>query len=258
MYQLVISSVIIASCLVMSIHVGTSGWSYDHWHGVLYPNEIKRWDRLGYYIQQFQTVELNSSFYRWPSKAAFKSWQQRLPSGFLLSVKAPRPLTHNKRLYAPEQWVERIKSCWHELGDKRAVLLVQLSPNFVFDYERLQYFLQQIPSWIRLSIEFRHHSWHHESIFRLLEQYHAAYCIMSGANLPCELRATAPFVYVRMHGPDQQYLYGGSYSNDDLHWWAGHVREWERQGRDVYVYFNNDGSGNAVYNASLLRSILNV
>jgi uncharacterized protein YecE (DUF72 family) len=79
---------------------------------------------------------------------------------------------------------------------------------------------------------------------------------MSGAHLPCVLQATAPFVYVRMHGPDQQNLYGGSYSATDLHWWANRIREWERQGKDVYVYFNNDGEGNAVYNATSLRAIL--
>lgn len=240
----------------MSIHIGTSGWSYNHWSGVLYPYDLKPWHRLGCYVQQFQTVELNSSFYKWPAIAAFKSWQRRLPPGFLLTVKAPRYLTHSKRLYAPERWVERIKACWHELGDKRAVLLVQLSPNFAFDYDRLRYFLQQFPEWIRLSVEFRHHSWHQESVYRLLEQYNAAYCIMSGAHLPCVLQATAPFVYVRLHGSDQQHLYAGSYPDNDLRWWASRIRDWERQGKDVYVYFNNDGGGNAVYNATSLRTIL--
>lgn len=240
----------------MSIHIGTSGWSYAHWHGVLYPHGIKQWERLGVYVQQFSTVELNSSFYRWPATSAFKSWQQRLPPGFLLSVKAPRLLTHNQRLYKPERWIERIQLCWHELGNKRAVLLVQLSPNFAPDYKRLHYFLSRIPQWMRLAVEFRHHGWHQESFFRLLEQYEAAYCIMSGAQLPCVLRSTAPFVYVRMHGPDQQFLYGGSYPDADLHWWAHRIREWERQGKDVYVYFNNDGEGNAVRNAGTLRKIL--
>src|SRR3954465_7699929 len=173
----------------MSIHIGTSGWSYDHWHGILYPHGVAPWDRLGYYVQQYQTVELNSSFYKWPTIAAFKSWHRRLPPHFLLTVKAPRHLTHRKCLYAPERWLERIKTCWHELGDKRAVLLVQLSPNFALDYERLRYFLQQVPVWMQVSIEFRHHGWHQESIFNLLEQYLAAYCIMSGAHLPCVLRA---------------------------------------------------------------------
>jgi uncharacterized protein YecE (DUF72 family) len=136
------------------------------------------------------------------------------------------------------------------------VLLVQLSLNFGFDYERLHYFLQHIPWWMRVTIEFRHHSWHHEVVFKLLEQYGAAYCIMSGAHLPCVLRSTAPFVYVRMHGPDQQHLYGGSYTDDDLYWWASRIKEWERQQKDVYVYFNNDGGGNAVRNAATLQRFL--
>lgn len=240
----------------MRIHIGTSGWSYEHWQGVLYPYGTARWHRLGYYVAQFGTVELNSSFYKWPTVAAFKSWQRRLPPDFLLTVKAPRHLTHTKRLYAPERWLERLKTCWHELGDKRAVLLVQLSPNFSYDYHRLRYFLEQVPEWMQIAVEFRHPSWHHEAVYHLLQQYNAAYCIMSGANLPCVLRATASFVYVRMHGPDQQHLYGGFYSDADLGWWAGHIREWEGQGKEVFVYFNNDGGGNAVYNAKRLKELL--
>ena len=240
----------------MAVHIGTSGWSYAHWQGILYPQATPRWKRLDYYVQRFQTAELNSSFYRWPTAAAFKSWQKRLPEGFLLSVKMPRHLTHTKRLYAPEAWLERIKLCWHELGTKRAVLLVQLSPKFEFDYERLHYFLSLIPPWMRLSVEFRHPSWHQEVIFQLLEQYGVAYCIMSGAHLPCILRSTAPFVYVRLHGPDGQYLYGGRYSDADLLWWAERIGEWERGGKEVFVYFNNDGEGNAVYNAARLKAFL--
>lgn len=240
----------------MSIHIGTSGWSYDHWHGVLYPLDIPPWERLHYYGQQFQTVELNSSFYRWPQVSGFKSWQRRLPPGFQLSVKAPRGLTHAKCLYAPERWLARIRACWHELGDKRAVLLVQLSPRFACDYDRLAYFLGQMPSWIRVAVEFRHESWHTEAVFSLLESYQAAYCIMSGAHLPCILRATAPFVYIRLHGPDHTYLYAGSYSDQDLQWWAARIREWQAVGKDVYVYFNNDGDGNAVRNAFTLRYLL--
>ena len=237
----------------MVIHIGTSGWSYLHWEGVIYPFGSRRWERIHHYVQHFQTAELNSSFYRWPALAAFKSWQRNLPPGFLLSVKAPRLLTHNSRLYAPEKWMERMKLCWHELGNKRAVLLVQLSPNFPFDYERLHYFLQQLPPWMRVAIEFRHHSWHQEIVFQLLQHYGVAYCVMSGAHLPCILRSTAPFVYVRMHGPDHQNLYVGSYSDDNLQWWAIRAKEWERQGKEVYIYFNNDGEGNAVRNAATLK-----
>lgn len=240
----------------MGVYIGTSGWSYAHWDGVLYPHESKPWKRLGYYVQAFETVELNSSFYRWPSVAAFKSWRQRLPDGFLLSVKAPRLLTHYKKLLAPENWMEKLSACWHELGEKRAVLLVQLSPNFALDYERLSYFLQQVPPWMRVAVEFRHESWHREGVFQLLQHRGAAYCIMSGANLPCHLVATAPFVYLRLHGPSDQHLYAGRYSDDDLRWWAERIKEWQAQGRDVYAYFNNDGEGNAVYNARTLRTFL--
>ena len=240
----------------MSIHIGTSGWSYEHWNGILYPHSAKPWERLFYYVEKFDTVELNSSFYKWPTNAAFKNWQRRLPPSFLLSVKAPRILTHNKRLYAPEKWIERIKFCWHMLADKRAVFLVQLSPNFPIDYERLHYFLQQVPSWIKMAIEFRHASWHVQPVFDLLEHYGVAYCIMSGAHLPCILKVTAPFVYIRMHGPDHQHLYGGSYSDADLQWWSRHIMEWRSWGKEVFVYFNNDGEGNAVRNAHTLKYLL--
>ena len=111
------------------VHIGTSGWSYDHWENVLYPPGLPARDRLQHYVARFGTVELNASFYRWPRDTSFASWRRRLPDGFAMSVKAPRGLTHGKKLYAPEVWLERIARCWHELGDKRAVLLVQLPPQ---------------------------------------------------------------------------------------------------------------------------------
>ena len=89
----------------------------------------------------------------------------------------------------------------------------------------------------------------------MLEHHNIAYCVMSGAQLPCVLRATAPFVYVRLHGPDPHHLYAGSYSNADLTWWADRLREWDAAGKDVFAYFNNDGHGNAVRNAITLRQL---
>jgi uncharacterized protein YecE (DUF72 family) len=90
----------------MAIHIGTSGWSYDHWQGVLYPQQLLPRLRLDYYSQHYHTVEVNSTYYRWPTDSTFASWRQRLPDGFLMSVKAPRGLTHSARLYAPEKWLE--------------------------------------------------------------------------------------------------------------------------------------------------------
>jgi uncharacterized protein YecE (DUF72 family) len=242
--------------VVVVIHIGTSGWSYDHWAGVLYPEAAPPRDRLGHYVRRFSTVELNASFYRWPRPVVFGSWRQRLPVGFRFSVKAPRGLTHGRRLYGPEQWIERIAAGWHELGDKRAVLLVQLAPDHVRDDARLDYFLGRLPMWLRVAVELRHPSWHHESVFAMLRHHGAGYCVMSGAHLPCVLRATAPFVYVRLHGPDRQHLYGGSYSEADLRWWADRIREWHATGHEVFAYFNNDGGGNAVRNAQTLLGIL--
>jgi len=237
-------------------HIGTSGWSYDHWEGVLYPFGMPPRDRLARYSTEFSTVELNASFYRWPRDATFAGWNRRLPDGFQLSVKAPRGLTHAKKLYAPEVWVERIARSWHELGYTRAVLLVQLPPTLERDDARLDYFLGLLPDWIRVAVELRHPSWNCDDVFALLERHDAAYCVMSGANLPCILRVTADFVYVRLHGPDHNHLYGGLYSDSDLAWWADRIREWQHNDREVYVYFNNDGGGNAVRNAWTLRGML--
>ncbi|MCT7986486.1 DUF72 domain-containing protein [Laspinema sp. A4] len=240
----------------MTICIGTSGWSYQHWEGVLYPYQLAPRSRLDYYIQHYQTVEVNSTYYRWPPDAAFTNWQRRLPQGFLMSIKAPRGLTHYQRLYSPENWLARISGGLKCLGDRLGILLVQLPPQFGCDLARLAYFLEQLPPWIKAAIEFRHPSWHIDEVFSLLERFGVAYCVMSGAHLPCILRATAPFVYVRLHGPDRHFLYGGSYSDEDLSWWASRLCEWESQGRSTFVYFNNDGAGNAVRNASKLKTFL--
>jgi uncharacterized protein YecE (DUF72 family) len=237
------------------IRIGTSGWSYDHWHPELYPPGLPPRDRLARYAAAFPTAELNSSFYRWPRPAAFSSWRDRLPDGFRLSVKAPRGLTHARKLHAPEAWLYRIAAGWHELGDKRAVLLVQLPPSLPRDDARLEYFLGLVPGWMRVAVEFRHRSWHCEEIFTLLEAHRAAYCVMSGANLPCTLRPTTDFVYLRMHGPDHHHLYAGSYPQADLTWWADRIREWDLAGLDVFVYFNNDGNANAVRDARTLAAL---
>jgi len=240
------------------IHIGTSGWSYDHWQGVLYPPGLPARERLDHFVARFRTAELNSSYYRWPKSASFASWRKRLPGDFVLSVKAPGLLTHVRKLYSPERWIARIHRDLSRLGEKQGILLVQLSPHFAYDHARLEYFLSHVPYGLRLAFEFRHPSWHQDAVFHLLERWGAAYCVMSGAHLPCILRATAPAVYVRLHGPDTGHLYAGSYSDDSLRWWADRIREWAGGGHEVFVYFNNDGQGNAVRNASTLRWLLGV
>jgi uncharacterized protein YecE (DUF72 family) len=236
--------------------IGTSGWSYDHWQGIAYPENTPVKDRLAYYVRLFDTVEANNTFYHWPRRASFAHWRDRLPEGFVFTAKASRVLSHRLKLLRPEKSLAYMEEGLRELGDRRGPLLVQTPPDFAFDLPRLEYFLSCLPKDQRTAMELRHESWNREETFEALERHGAAYCVMSGAHLPCVLRATTDFVYVRLHGPDTEHLYGGSYSEEDLRWWAARVREWEADGRDVCAYFNNDGYGNAVYNAKRLNELL--
>ena len=221
---------------------------------MLYPGvPSSRW--LERYVQEFDTVELNGSFYRWPRDSTFAGWRDRLPPGFRFTVKAPRGLTHARQLRSPGVWIERIEAAWKTLDGRAGALLVQLPPNLRRDDDLLDAFLSALPRGVSVTVEFRHESWLDDGVFALLERHDAAYCVMSGANLPCVLRRTASFVYVRLHGPDHEHLYAGSYSDADLHWWADRIGEWSAGGADVYAYFNNDGYGHAVRNAWTLRDL---
>lgn len=236
--------------------VGTSGWSYDHWEGVLYPPGLPAARRRDVYAAEFDTVELNASFYRWPGEASWRAWGTKLPPGFRMVVKAPRGLTHARRLYAPEPWMPRFAAAYQLLGEHGGPLLVQLDPRQERDDARLDHFLAGLPVGVRAAMELRHPSWQHPDVWSLLERRGAAYVVLSGAGLPCHLVATTDFVYVRLHGPSDTHMYAGSYPEEALSWWAERAHEWLGQGRDVYAYFNNDGYGHAVHNARRLRQLL--
>ncbi len=240
----------------MATEIGTSGWSYDHWQGILYPPGASSLERLDAYARRFRTVEVNNTFYRWPADEVFTTWRERTPPRFLFSIKASRGLTQFRRLRDPKPWLSRMGGGLRRLGKKRGVLLVQLPPMMGLDFDRLAGFLELVPESQRVAIEFRHPTWHVEPVFELLAEHGAAYCVTSGANLPCVLRATADFVYIRLHGPDPEKLYVGSYSDNDLRWWAARIGEWRDGGHDVFAYFNNDGYGHAVRNAETLRMML--
>lgn len=223
---------------------------------MLYPPGTPAGRRLQHYAAEFDTVELNGSFYRWPSDAQFERWRDELPAGFVMAVKAARGLTHARRLRSPEAWIERLERGWRALGERAGPLLVQLHPALERDDARLDHFLGAMPADIPVAVEFRHSSWDHPAVYDLLAHHDAAYVVMNGAGLPCVLKATASLVYVRLHGPDPHALYGGSYSVDDLRWWSERIAEWAAQDRDVFVYFNNDLGGNAVRNARDLTAQL--
>ena len=240
----------------MAILLGTSGWTYASWAGPFYPAGVARRRWLEHYAGRFPTVELNASHYRWPRDTAFSGWHERLPPGFEMAVKAPRALTHARQLREPERWVEIITRGFALLGDRAGPLLLQLPPAMERDDARLDHMLHQLPSSVRVAVEFRHTSWLDECVFGILEKHRAAYVVMSGANLPCVLRATSELVYVRWHGPSREHLYAGSYPEQDLRWWADRLVEWESAGHRVYGYFNNDQFGYAALNALRLKEIL--
>ena len=223
---------------------------------MLYPPGLATAKRLARYVEMFDTVELNASFYRWPRDSTFAAWREQLPAGCTMSVKAHRGLTHYRRLASPEPWIERFDRCWRLLDDRHGVLLVQLHPEQQRDDARLDSFLQQVPASIRVAVELRHPSWNDPAVYQVLERRRAAYVVMSGGGLACVPRATTDLVYVRLHGPDQDAIYAGCYSDDELRRWANRIAQWDGEGRDVWVYFNNDLGGHAVRNGLTLQELL--
>jgi len=240
----------------MTVHIGTSGWSYDHWTGVLYPPGTPAGARLDRYAAEFDTVELNGSFYRWPADDTLAGWCRRLPAGFTMSVKAHRGLTHFRRLRDPGPWPARFARCWELLGGHAAALLVQPHPALARDDALLGRFLAAMPDYIPVAVELRHPSWDDPAVHRLLERHGATWVVADGAGLRCVPRVTARLVYVRLHGPDPRQRYHGGYPETELAGWAERIRGWDRAGHDVLVYFNNDIDGHAVTDARTLIRLL--
>ncbi|MFH1245188.1 MAG: DUF72 domain-containing protein [Candidatus Omnitrophota bacterium] len=234
--------------------IGTSGWYYPHWVGPFYPEGITKDDLLPFYARSFNTVELNNTFYHLPKETSVVEWYRRTPADFVFAVKASRFITHIKRLANFRDSLELFLNRAALLKEKLGVVLYQLPPALKKDKERLAGFLRQLPPRGKNVIEFRHQSWLDEEIFVLLEEFHTAYCIVSMPEFHPAVRATADFVYMRMHG--RETLYGSRYSPDELKKCAGWIQGFLREGRDVYVYFNNDAQGYAVENARVLKEMM--
>lgn len=236
--------------------VGTSGWIYKHWRGVVYPPELPQSHWFEYYAQRLSTVEINNTFYRLPEDATFDAWRRQAPKGFVYALKASRYITHLKKLKDPAEPVARFMGRAVRLGPSLGPVLYQLPPNWHLNLERLEEFLAAIPARRLQAFEFRHPSWLTEQTFALLEQYGAGYCISDMPGLDSPLRATGRLAYIRLHGPARAYA--GSYSEAELAQWAERARAFMAEGRPAYVYFNNDAEGHAVHNALRLREMLEV
>ncbi len=234
--------------------IGTSGWVYPHWRGVLYPNGLPQSRWYARYAEAFDTVEVNTSFYRLPSEEAFDRWREQAPAGFLYAVKASRYITHVKRLKQVEEPLERFLARARRLGEKLGPILWQLPPNWNADPERLETFAALLPTDLVHAFEFRDPRWFVEPLQRILEQHNLAFCIFDMPGLPCPTWVTGNVVYLRFHGSGA--VYGGMYGPDALRPWAANIRRWLDEGRTVYAYFNNDAFGCAVRDAQTLKHLL--
>jgi uncharacterized protein YecE (DUF72 family) len=211
---------------------------------------------LEYYSHQFDTVELNNSFYRLPTEAAFDNWRESTPANFVFAVKASRFLTHQKKLKDPESALENFLPRASRLSTKLGPLLFQLPPRWQVNPGRLEGLLEVLPRDLRCAFEFRDLSWIQPDINKLLARFGAAFCIYELAGFHSPLTITANFAYVRLHGPGLG-KYQESYSTGRLRRWSKQVEEWAKDLASIYIYFDNDQAGYAARNALELRRLIN-
>lgn len=233
----------------MPMYVGTSGWQYRSWRGVLYPEGLpqRRW--LERYAESFATVENNSAFYRLPARETFESWRARLPVDFVMAVKASRFLTHIKRLQDAEEPVRRFLGSAAGLGGRMGPVLLQLPPTLRAEPERLSACLDLFPPSAQVAVEPRHDSWWSSEVRDVLARHGAALCwadVLGRPRIP--LWRTAPWAYLRMH--EGAALPWPRYGEQALRSWVRRLSETWAEDADVYVYFNNDPGGAAVRDAS--------
>lgn len=236
------------------IRIGTSGWHYAHWRGCVYPPELPASAWLAEYARRFRCVEVNNSFYRLPSAASVAAWVAQTPPGFLFAVKASRYITHLKRLASSGEALGRLLTMAEGFGIKLGPILFQLPPHWHLSLARLRELLANLPRGHRYVFELRDPSWHCEEVYVALAEANAAFCAFELAGSSSPLALTADFAYVRLHGPGEAYC--GSYSQSALGAWAERLAGWAADGRDVYLFFDNDQSGYAVANAASLQAML--
>jgi uncharacterized protein YecE (DUF72 family) len=236
------------------IHIGTSGWHYDHWRGPFYPPEMAAADFLEFYIRRFHTVEVNNTFYQLPEKKTLHTWAETVPKSFIFTVKASRYITHMKKLKDPKKSVAKFFRRVEVFGPRLGPVLFQLPPRWKVNPERLSAFLEQLPPEHRYAFEFRDDSWFDDRIYRILLEHEAAWCIYHLAGRLSPKEVTANFSYIRLHGPGRAYQ--GQYDGRTLSGWAGAISAWSRAGKDVYCYFDNDQNGYAAQDAGRLQEML--
>ncbi len=219
----------------MRIHVGTSGYNYPEWRGHFYPDPWPAAKMFEYYAARFETVEINYTFYRMPTEKLTAGWRDQAPAGFRYALKAPRRITHERRLADCAEPLQRFLDSARVLDVHRGPLLFQLPPTMKADLARLEAFLALVPADARAAFEFRHDSWHSDAVFAALASRHAALCIADFGDKTTPLTATARHAYVRLRDE--------GYERADLARWADVILARRADWDDVFVYFKHEEEG---------------
>jgi uncharacterized protein YecE (DUF72 family) len=239
---------------VGTIAVGTSGWSYQHWDGTFYPEDVPKFRWFEHYLGQFPTVEVNYSFYRLPSAKTIRRWYDQVPDRFRYATKGSRLITHFRRLAdcasELDTYLDRITGLKAHLG----AILWQLPPDLERDVGRLESFLCLLPASVRHAMEFRHPSWLDDRTFEVLGEHGVACVSVSSQQMPRDFSMTADFAYARFHGLTSGFAH--DYNEAELQPWADFLAKVAADDKDGFVYFNNDARARAPKNARELITML--
>lgn len=244
-----------------NIFLGTSGWSYKDWIGPLYKKKDK--SMLRAYARILKTVEIDSTFYRYPSKGTVMGWAKYSPDGFVYCAKLPKLITHEKKLDLNEgaeedlqKFVELMQPL--SLSGKLGCILVQLPPKFEYEPKKLGAFFKTLPTHVRFAVEFRHPSWMRKETWTLLEKHQVAYTIVDEPLLPPEIHITTNIAYFRWHGHGTRPWYNYRYQIKELEPWVPKIKETAQSVQKIYGYFNNHYHGYAVENCLQVLEMLGV
>ncbi|MFW5704747.1 MAG: DUF72 domain-containing protein [Nanoarchaeota archaeon] len=230
-------------------HIGTSGWQYKHWKKIFYPEKLPQKKWFEFYSENFSTVEVNYSFYRWPDEKKVQNWYEKAPKNFQFTLKAPRVITHYKKLVNVEDYVKNLYKLGDILKEKMGCFLFQMPPNFTHkkhNLNKLQNFLKILDNKKKNVIEFRDKSWWKKEIYDLLKKYKVTFCITSGLKVPEDIVTTSNVRYYRFHGEN----YSSKYSKAQIKKYANTIKN---NNNETYAYFNNDNKGHAINNAKELK-----
>lgn len=223
----------------MTLYLGTSGWQYRHWRETFYPTGLAQTKWLEFFVERFQTVEINNAFYRLPSKENFEKWRDRTPDDFVFAVKANRYITHIKRLKDSDEPVGRYMENVVGLGPKLGPILIQLPPNLKIDLDNLDRTLTNFGKNARIAVEFRHDSWYVDEVRALLEEHGATNCWADKGSKPITpLWKTADWAFLRFH--EGAAAPHPCYGRTSLRTWAERLADTFGTEADAFVYFNND------------------